>query len=296
MTAPKTLRRALRYIPGAIELKRWLAPPPPPPPPPAHMAAGLEGYWAEPQPIETEVDAATLAALFARTQAQWMRLGETEPHWSVLTHESFRAERLDEAARAAFYATGEAAAGLVQRLAARAGAAAPGGVCLELGCGVGRVTAPLAARFERVVGVDISRGNLALAERRLAEAGIANGELRLLESVAAVADLPACDLLFSVIVLQHNSPPVQAFMLDQLLPKVRPGGAALFQTPTNVPGYRFSAADYLASPDAEMEMHALPQATVLGLLRRHGLQVQEVLMDPWTGGYGSNTFFATRPA
>jgi hypothetical protein len=43
-----------------------------------------------------------------------------------------------------------------------------------------------------------------------------------------------------------------------------------------------------------MEVHAIPQARVMSLLRAHGLSVQEVVMDPWLGTYGSNTFFAVK--
>ena len=113
-------------------------------------------------------------------------------------------------------------------------------------------------------------------------------------AACSVGELPEYDFLYSLIVLQHNSPPIQAFLLDVLLANVRSGGAVLFQTATNIPGYAFHAADYLQSEDATMELHALPQSKIMSLLRIHGLEVQEVLMDPFLGLYGSNTFFATK--
>lgn len=40
--------------------------------------------------MDVQLDAAPemLAALFAKVGAQWHHLGETEPHWSVLTNDS----------------------------------------------------------------------------------------------------------------------------------------------------------------------------------------------------------------
>ena len=270
------------------------APAPLPPPEPGFHLRLAQGFGTPPRPVESEVEPAVLAALFARTQAQWRKLGETDPHWSVLTHDSYRAGRIDAAARAEFYETGRGNADLVELMEQRTGLSLGRGVCLELGCGVGRITRHLAAKFERVIAVDISPGNLALAGEYLAEEGVTNVDLVLMEDIAEIESLPAFDVLFSLIALQHNSPPVQDHILDRLLAKIRPGGGALFQAVTNLPGYGFVAADYLAGGDEVMEIHALPQVRVSGLLRRHGLDLHEVAMDAWLDAYGSNTFFATR--
>lgn len=48
------------------------------------------------------------------------------------------------------------------------------GPVLELGCGTGRVVVPLAAAGQRVTGVDISPALLAIAERKLADAGLSH--------------------------------------------------------------------------------------------------------------------------
>jgi hypothetical protein len=56
--------------------------------------------------VETEIDAEGLATLLAHTERTWTRLGEQEPHWSVISAERFRQDRLDEH-RQEFYASGQ---------------------------------------------------------------------------------------------------------------------------------------------------------------------------------------------
>jgi len=245
--------------------------------------------------VQVHVRPDQLARMFERIRSQWARLGDVDPYWSVLTDEAFRGPRLDDGLRDQFYATGAATAELIDTVAARCGVTVdPQGVCLELGCGVGRVTAHLARRFRRVVAVDISAGNLSLCREMLVRCGIDNVEAVQVHSPADVGALPHFDFLFSTIVLQHNPPPVQYYLLDTLLKKVSACGGFLFQLPTHMPDYEFRAEDYLASAMDDMELHCLPMAEVFRLLARRRLQPLEVLMDGWTGVYGSHTFFGVK--
>jgi len=256
------------------------------------------GLYAAPRPpIDVRVSPQTLDAMFQRIRTEWSRLGEADPYWSVLTDEAYRGRDVDEADLAAFYASGAETAALIDTFAARSGVAVdPDGVCLEFGCGVGRVTLALARRFRKVIAVDVSAGNLALCRRALAAAGAENVETILIAAPEDVASLPGFDFLFSTIVFQHNPPPVQHHLLDILLSKIARPGGFLFQTPTHTPGYAFDAEAYLASPPDGMEMHCLPMPEVLRLISRHGLAPLEVIMDAWTGLYGSHTFFGVDAA
>jgi hypothetical protein len=58
-----------------------------------------------PLTVEWRTDAETSAALLARVQDVWNRLGEERPHWSVLSSEQFLPERIHEQ-RTAFYSSG----------------------------------------------------------------------------------------------------------------------------------------------------------------------------------------------
>jgi len=257
-------------------------------------AAFDEGYSAPPTTIETIVSEEVLERLFGRIQRQWQKLGATEPFWSVLTSADFKRENFERHAQE-FYDSGRAAASLVDTFANRNRVDILSGTCLELGCGVGRVTRFLADRFEKVIAVDVSDGNLGHCRDYLRRSGVNNVETILLKSPRDLTELPQFDFLFSTIVLQHNSPPVQRFMLDQLLGKISAGGSCLFQLPTHVRGYQFESTEHLKSEEtSSMEMHCLPMRVVFQLMKAHDFTPLEVLMDRWTGGYGSHTFFATK--
>ncbi len=244
--------------------------------------------------IDYDVRPEQLAACFARVRREWTLLGENEPYWSVSTHDAFKQKQLDAKAVDAFFASGRATVSHLKHFLARNGRQLPKGHCLEFGCGTGRVTRYLAELFELVTGVDISPGNLKLAGEHMRNAGLANVSFKLLESPEQLASMPAYDFLFSTIVLQHNPPPLQNFILDKLFARLRPGGCAFVQIPTNTPGYNFRIDDYLNSSSPGLEMHDLPMHVVFARLDQHNMVPIEVLADNWTGMFGSHTFFAIK--
>ena len=253
-------------------------------------------YLATGRRVDVAVSAEDLARMFDRIRDEWSKLGEEDPYWSVLTLDDYRSGVIDEALKETFFATGAESARAIEVFAERAGVAAPKGRCVEFGCGVGRVTVHLAKLFEEVVAVDISPKNLEICAQAVRDLGLDNVTTQLLGAPDDVERIPACDFVFSTIVLQHNPPPVQHFLLDALLSKLNPGGGFLFQIPTHSPGYHFDAAAYLASAPGGMEMHDLPMADVFRLLAKHDAAPLEVLMDEWTGLYGSHTFFGLKGA
>jgi 2-polyprenyl-3-methyl-5-hydroxy-6-metoxy-1,4-benzoquinol methylase len=249
-------------------------------------------YAAAPRRVDVDVEPADLKAMFDRVKSQWTRLGAAEPFWSVLSEEKYMVRNMDIHRLTEFYESGRRTVSHLEAFAGRANISLPAGTCLELGCGTGRVTRHLASRFERVIAVDISPGNLDLCKQYLADAGVTNVVNLLLHEPEEISTLPEFDFLFSTIVLQHNPPPVQKFMITELLSKLRAGGGLFVQLPTSTPDYSFSSKEYLSLPDQLAEMHCLPMPTVFALLHAHGLVPVEVLMDGLTGMYGSHTFFA----
>jgi 2-polyprenyl-3-methyl-5-hydroxy-6-metoxy-1,4-benzoquinol methylase len=248
-------------------------------------------YLREGSHIDVDVSEAQMQALFARVQSQWRALGQSDPFWSVLSHDEFRAANLTEEALDAFYHSGESSAGLIDLFAARNNTPLPKGVCVDFGCGVGRVSMHLAERFDKVIAVDISEGNLRQCREMAARRGLSNIECRLLLSPRDLSHLPDVDFVYSVIALQHNTPPIQKLMLDTLLSKIKNGGGFFFQTQTFYHDDAFDVETYLNSPINEMDVHSLPMHEVLRLIENHGLSIREVAWDLWTGRHGSHTFF-----
>lgn len=248
------------------------------------------GYSSLPCRVDTEVDASLMSQLVERVRGQWSRLGEEEPYWGVLTNERYKSGRMDDDALADFRSSGLETASLIDSAIQRGIPSTVGGTCVELGCGVGRVTRYLASRFEKVIAIDISPGNLTICEKYMENEGITNVETVLLKSLDDLNLIEYFDWFFSVIVLQHNSPPIQRKILEALLPRIRSGGAFVFQTVSDLPGYEFIVEQYLATDDSVMEIHALPQRTVFKLLADASLELNAARMDPWVGAYGSYTY------
>ena len=246
--------------------------------------------------IDVAVDEATLRRLFDRTARQWEKLGETEPYWSVLTHDRYKLDNLTDAMLDEFMATGEESAGFLDGFLARAGLPRPKGLRVEFGCGVGRVTAALARRFEKVLAIDISPGNLAECRKVCERAGLFNIETLLMRRPEDIANVPAHQAMYSTIAFQHNTPPLQKHFLDGLLAKLADGGVVFFQTQTHADDYGFEAEGYLGSHLDPMDMHSLPMAEIFASLARHDVAALEVLPDYWTGRFGSHTFFGVRAA
>ncbi len=255
----------------------------------------LSTNLARPSPkIDVDVTADQLETIFQRVASQWVALGDTEPHWSVLTNDKYRQSTFTNHEEE-FYQSGTHVASLVKTFAMRNGTGMAADHVLELGCGTGRVTAALAKMFARVTAIDVSPGHLQLCREAMGKGRHSNIEYVLLRNPQDVASFPRCSFFLSTIVLQHNPPPLISYLLDWSLSKVEPGGAALFQVPTHTPGYEFQIDKYLSSsPPEDFEMHCLPMHRVFEVLNRHGFAPKEVVMDAWTGLPGSHTFFAVK--
>jgi SAM-dependent methyltransferase len=246
--------------------------------------------------IETVLSEPDLQILFQHIQDTWQHLGETEPHFSVLTSELFEQSKIQET-KAIFYESGQYEVDRLFKALDRNGINySLFKSCLEYGCGVGRVTRWLSERFARVYGYDISRSHLQLAESYLAEEKIRNVTLHHIRKVQDIETLPKVDLVYSLIVLQHNPPPIINLIIREFIKILNPGGVAYFQVPTYRLDYAFSLKDYLSheAQARQMEMHVLPQKQIFEIVKQEGGKVIEVIEDNLTGEVPykemSNTF------
>ena len=252
---------------------------------------------APPLEIELELADKDKRTLWRHVSEVWTRLGGEDPYWSVLSAERWRRDAMTKAdAIADFYATGEHAVSRVDQWLARNGLALSAeGVCAEFGCGVGRVTEWLARRFRLVRAFDISETHLAAARERLSALGMSNVEWVLVRGQEDLRHLEETDFFYSIIVLQHNPPPLIADVLDGALAGLQTNGLAFFQVPTYAKGYRFGVDAYLEglAERTGIEMHVLPQQAIFDAAARNGCQALEVQPD-WLVGFRdtwiSNTF------
>ena len=99
-----------------------------------------------------------------------------------------------------------------------------GGTCVEIGCGAGRLTAPLAHDFERVVALDVSDEMLERARRVVP----ANVELRRVDGPSIALAAGTADAVFSCHVLQHlDGPRALATYMAEARRVTRPGGTLM---------------------------------------------------------------------
>jgi len=158
---------------------------------------------------------------------QWVRWGEDDPWYGVLSEDAFRNGKN----RDTFLARGEArVAHTLDRCRDLGLSPGPEARALEFGCGVGRILAPLAVRFSRPVGIDIAPGMLAEAARLLPD-----GQADLRQATSAdplpLREEEVFDLIYSGLVLQHIPPRRGRDLLQGLLSRLSPGGVAVIQAP-----------------------------------------------------------------
>ena len=251
-----------------------------------------------PIPVEIDCTEAEYDQMHARIVKGWSILGETDAFWSVLTQPQYHTNEFEKN-KEQFFKSGKDSAGNFISSLRRSGINHNlMHSCMDFGCGVARVSAHLAPHFTKVIGVDISQPHLDLAKVHLDNLKIDNVELLHLKGYESFNALPKVDVIFSVIVLQHNPPPIIFSLIKKLLGLLNPDGVAYFQVPTYKNGYLFEVNRYLSSePTTSLEMHFLPQKEVFKAINQAGCEILEVREDEWVGRGDimlSNTFIVKK--
>src|SRR5690606_35365601 len=96
----------------------------------------------------------------------------------------------------------------------------------------------------RVVAFDISQNHIDAARRALEERGVTNVDFVLVRGPDDLRHLEGVDLFFSIIVLQHNPPPIIVDILKAAFEGLKPGGILYFQVPTYGADYSFIEKEY----------------------------------------------------
>lgn len=112
-------------------------------------------------------------------------------------------------------------------------------VCLEIGCGAGRLTSGLAKRFSSVIATDVSKKMLEVAHQITADQGLDNITFKKLTgfNLDGIAD-GSVDFVYSCIVFQHiPDPELQYSYLADIFRVLSPTGIFLVEFYNNQPAY-----------------------------------------------------------
>ena len=213
--------------------------------PPERPASALD--WPKME-VNLDSDNATLAAMIARAEATSSHLDE------LLT--ANRSESNNDAAAKDVFGMGEMPVREFLATLARGSIVKDDlDTCFELGCGVGRNTVCLARHFQNLIAADMSEHAVRETHRHLTLVSRHNVEVVHTSRIASLSELPTLDAFFSISVLQHYPPPLQRYILNILLSKLRVGGIGYFRVWTYRRGYCFDTSSYLAKPLS----HSVPE-------------------------------------
>jgi 2-polyprenyl-3-methyl-5-hydroxy-6-metoxy-1,4-benzoquinol methylase len=246
-----------------------------------------------PMTLDLAASETVVEKIFAHIQNSWVSLGEHDPYFSVLTKGRFWQSRITKQRIHEFYESGrEEVARLLKTLARNSIDSSALKTCLDYGCGACRISRWLSEEFETVYAYDVSKKHLDISRKYLKKQGVSNVDCYQLKSLNDIANLPKVDLIYSVIVLQHNPPPVIHWTITQFMRALNRGGVAFFQVPTYQEDYRFLADEYLENLPSEggIEMHVLPQTEIFDIVRNEDCKLIEVLEDLSASWGLSNTF------
>lgn len=160
-----------------------------------------------------------------RDRTRWEQLAR-DPYYAVLNEDGFRRDRAADDARARFDRSGEE--DVAETLAEIRELIDPHfrpSRALDFGCGVGRLTVPLARACDHVIGVDISPRMLEEARRNCEASGVDNVALATSEAFFAAAPAaPNLEFVHSYIVFQHIPPRAGLWLAESLVRRLVPGG------------------------------------------------------------------------
>jgi SAM-dependent methyltransferase len=221
------------------------------------------------------------------TDADWLHWAKVDPYFAVVTHDKFRGG----ANKVEFLATGEASiAGIIARLESAFGPL-DYRRALEFGCGVGRLTVPLARRFAAVSAVDISSDMLAEAKANCDAAGV-DAEFVLSDDrlTRTGSDF---DLILSLITLQHIPRERGLVIIETMLTRLAPRGAIYLDVPIFNPRgpllralgyYRRRLTHTLGLTPPPIQMNVYPFDAIVQLFHRFGIDTTTVSYADHGGG------------
>jgi len=197
----------------------------------------------------------------------WKNFGQSEPYWSVLTSKKYKTDSIEKNLQD-FFTTGKHQIDALEKILNNHNSSFKDKVCLDFGCGVGRLTKNVFPLCSEVFGVDISESHLALAKQNVPEA-----TFYLIDKNNKFPELSKRpDIIFSLITLQHNRPELIKYYSSILLDILNPGGIALLHIPYKIKNY----INYNDNVN-RMEMHYILKKEFISLALKNHCSVESVI-------------------
>jgi SAM-dependent methyltransferase len=249
-----------------------------------------------------------VSAKLDRQRRDWETLAAVDPLWAVLTDPARKGGRWT---RDEFLASGEDEVAAMLAVADGLGRPASRRLALDFGCGAGRLTRALAARFDEAVGLDIASGMVQAAEELNGDVANVRFEVNTRSDLGPVAD-DSVDLVYSSLVLQHlPSRALIAGFVREFLRVCAPTGLVVFGLPSQMALVNRLQASRRAfgvlrrvgvserwlierTPLTPMRMLWLPEDDVRALLAGAGAELLH--SEPQPGSPGSTRYYVAPAA
>jgi len=239
-------------------------------------------------------------------QTTWDALGRTDPLWAILSEADKKGGRWNPEA---FFQTGAREIARLMADVRSLGGALGSRAALDFGCGVGRLTQPLAEHFAEVVGVDLSPAMIGLAQQYNRRPDRCRYAVNAGPDLARFAT-SSFDFVLSFLTLQHIPPEYAKRYLREFVRVVRGGGTICFQLPSaptalstalRVPVWRAKSAvrALLArlgiGSGARIAMYGISRDAVCHLLQQAGGRLVDVTRaDECTPGWLGYRYIVTK--
>jgi SAM-dependent methyltransferase len=247
-------------------------------------------------------------------RARWEHLAR-DPYYAVLNEEGFRQGRGAADARARFDQAGEQdVAETVAEIRRFIDADFRPARALDFGCGVGRLTIPLARVCGHVTGIDISRTMIDEARRNCEARQIRNVTLSTSDAFfESESSTPEFDFIHSYIVFQHIPPRAGRWLAGNLVQRLTPGGIGalhftyarrasrtrrvVHRLRRTIPGLNVLANLVQHRPLREplIPMYRYDLAELFALLRDHGCAHVHARLTDHGGHLGAMLLFRRQP-
>jgi len=216
----------------------------------------------------------------SKLRDNWNQFGAEDPLWAILTESSKMNNNWDEKE---FFARGEHEINALMRQIDNLKIPLHKGAALDFGCGVGRLTQPLAKRFETAAGVDIAQTMIDQANTYNKYGDNCKYYINTVDNLEIFPDA-SFDLVYSLITLQHMKPIYAKKYIEEFIRILKPEGLIVFQVPDAPPPMLGFLIHYAApllnmyrrmkySKSNVMEVYGIAQEDIKALAEKNGARI-----------------------